>query len=174
MSLTAENPQPSVFACTLGDELRRTRKQRGWSRKQLLDHMESQISIQTVATYESGRRQCSVARLVEICRAMDVYAHDLLARVHQRAEMDMSKSLVLDLNQIVGDRQPELAPLRRWAHQRLVHADGATTPAVPLDRTALKLMAELCGMTTLDLIRRLRQLVPSGPRTGFRDSDDER
>jgi transcriptional regulator with XRE-family HTH domain len=116
MTLSVDNSQVSVFASALGDELRRTRKQRGWSRKQLQDHLESRISIQTVATYESGRRQCSVARLVELCEAMDVYAHDLLARVQQRAETDMSDRLVLDLERIVRDRQPELTPLRRWAH----------------------------------------------------------
>jgi transcriptional regulator with XRE-family HTH domain len=173
MTLTVDSSQISTFASSLGDELRRTRKQRGWSRKQLLDHLESQISIQTVATYESGRRQCSVARLVEICQAMDVYAHDLLARVQQRAELDMSDHLVLDLHRIARGCQPELAPLYRWAHQRLAHAEDGTAYAVPLDLAALESMAELCGMTTVDLTRRLRQLAADGPMTGGRDSGCE-
>lgn len=173
MTLAADKSQVSFFACALGDELRRTRKQRGWSRKQLLEHLESRISIQTVATYESGSRQCSVARLVEICRAMDVYAHDLLARVQQRAETDMSDRLVLDLRRIVRDRHPELTPLRRWARERLFHADDATAHVVPLDLAALESMAELCGMTAFDLIRRLRQLAPSDEMTGLRDSGND-
>jgi len=173
MSLTVDNSQVSVFACALGDELRRTRKQLGWSRKQLLDHLESQISIQTVATYESGRRQCSVARLVEICRAMDVYAHDLLARVQKRTEAETTDRLVVDLRRIVRDRQPELIPLRRWAQQRLGQAGGDAAHAVPLDLAALESMAELCGMTTLDLIKRLRALTSLGSMTGIRESGNE-
>lgn len=165
MSLNVDNSHVSShvsdFACALGDELRRTRTQRGWSRKQLLDHLESQISIQTVATYESGRRQCSVARLVEICRAMDVYAHDVLARVHKRTQTETSDRLVLDLQLIVRDRQPELVPLRRWAHQRLGHAGRDRAHMVPLDLAAIESLAELCGMSTVELIRRLRALTPA-------------
>ena len=173
MSVTVDNSPVSAFVCALGDELRRTRKQRGWSRKQLQDHLESQISIQTVATYESGRRQCSVARLVEICRAMDVCAPELLARVQRRMETDMPDRLVLDLRRMVLDRQPELAPLRRWAGQRLNHAGADTAHAVPLEPGALESMAELCGMTTCDLIRRLREFAPISPTTGFRVSRNE-
>jgi transcriptional regulator with XRE-family HTH domain len=159
MTITADSPRLSVFACVLGDELRRTRMQRGWSRKDLLNHLESRISIQTVATYEAGSRQCSVARLVELCQAMGVHAHELLARVHQRAEIDTPGRLMLDLTQVVQDRQAELVPLRRWAEERLNQTDRDRPPAVPLDLAALESLAQLCGTTTIDLIRRLRQFV---------------
>src|SRR3981081_3049844 len=48
----------------LGDELRKLRRQRGWTRKELNQHLQSEISLQTLATYELGTRQCSVVRLV--------------------------------------------------------------------------------------------------------------
>lgn len=159
MTITVDNPRLSIFACVLGDELRRARNERGWTRRELMRHLESDISIQTVATYEAGSRQCSVARLVELCDAMGVHAHDLLARVHERAEADASDRLVLDLNRIVRDCPTELMPLRRWAQQRLAQADRGQAHAVPVDLVALESMAQLCGVATVDLIRRLRQLV---------------
>lgn len=157
MTTTDDKSRFRVFACMLGDELRRTRVQRGWSRRDLLSHLESPISVQTVATYEAGSRQCSAARLVELCQAMGVHAHDLLARVHQRAEIDIPGRLVLDLDQVAQARQAELMPLRRWAQQRLNQAGHVQPHVVSLDMAALESLAQLCGMTALDLIRRLRQ-----------------
>ena len=54
--------------------IRSLRKQRGWTRKELNRRLQSDISLQTLATYELGTRQCSVTRLVEICVALGVPA----------------------------------------------------------------------------------------------------
>jgi transcriptional regulator with XRE-family HTH domain len=159
MTITDERPRLNAFACMLGDELRRTRLQRGWSRRDLLGHLQSRISIQTIATYEAGSRQCSVARLVELCQAMGVHAHELLARVHQRTEIDMPGRLMLDLHQVAQDQQTALMPLRRWAQERLNQADRDKAAPVPLEVAALESLAQLCDMTTMDLIRRLRWCV---------------
>ena len=73
-----------AYQRVLGDEIRSLRKQRGWTRKELNKRLQTEISLQTLATYELGTRQCSVVRLVEICHALDVPAHEVLARVHER------------------------------------------------------------------------------------------
>ena len=65
-----------LVARVLGDEIRQARKACGWTRKQLQAYLPTRISVQTLATYELGTRQCSVARLVELCDAMNVFAHD--------------------------------------------------------------------------------------------------
>ena len=94
----------------LGDELRRVRKQRGWTRKDLQHRLDNDISLQTLATYELGTRQCSVVRLAELCLAMDVLPHDVLARVHDRVFSDERPGhLRVNLARVVGDTQPELA-----------------------------------------------------------------
>ena len=144
----------------LGDELRRLRKQRGWTRRDLNRRLQSDISLQTLATYELGTRQCSVVRLVEICIALDEVPHDLMARVHQRVFSDSPVGRIrLDLSKIVRDAQPELLPLRRWAQGRLAEHNGSPSPAdVSLDISALERMAELCGLETVDLIARLRTI----------------
>jgi transcriptional regulator with XRE-family HTH domain len=147
----------------LGDELRRLRKQRGWTRRDLNRRLQSDISLQTLATYELGTRQCSVVRLVEICLALDEVPHELMARVHQRVFSDSPVGRIrIDLHKIVRDSQPELLPLRRWAKGRLTELNGTPGPAdVSLDISALERMAELCGLETVELIARLRAI--SGP-----------
>lgn len=144
---------------TLGDELRRARKQRGWTRRDLQSRLQSEISLQTLATYELGTRQCSVVRLVELCLAMDQQPHELLARVDQRAFADdTSDRIRIDLAAAAASSEPELLPLRRWASGRLHEVGGTKDQEIALDLPALERLAELCNLDTVELIRRLRGL----------------
>lgn len=148
----------------LGDELRRVRKQRGWTRKELRHHLDADISLQTLATYELGTRQCSVVRLAELCVAMDVLPHDVLARVHDRVfSNERPGHIRVNLAQVVEDTQPELLPLRRWATDRLQQTPIGQAAEVHLDLAALEQMAELCGIDTVELIGRLRSLNNNQP-----------
>lgn len=155
----------ATYQRVLGDEIRRLRKQRGWTRKDLNERLQSDISLQTLATYELGTRQCSVVRFVEICLALDALPHELLARVHERLFTEATVGRIrIDLRKVVRDRQPELLPLRRWATGRLAEEPGAHGAEVYLDIAALERMAELCRLTTRDLIARLRDI--GGPSIG--------
>jgi transcriptional regulator with XRE-family HTH domain len=147
-----------TYQRVLGEELRKLRRRRGWTRKQLNQHLQSQISLQTLATYELGTRQCSVVRLVELCIAMDELPQNLLAKVHSRVFIDEPGRVRIDLTKVIADAQPELLPLRRWAEDRLNAATGTATKEVQLDLAALERMAELCGLATVDLIAKLRHL----------------
>jgi transcriptional regulator with XRE-family HTH domain len=149
----------ATYQRVLGDELRRLRKQRGWTRRDLNRRLQSDISLQTLATYELGTRQCSVVRLVEICLALDEVPHELMSRVHQRVFSDSPVGRIrVDLRKVVRDTQEELLPLRRWAKGKLSEANGAHPAEVSLDISALERMAELCGMETVELIGRLRTI----------------
>ncbi|MYW94958.1 helix-turn-helix domain-containing protein [Amycolatopsis rubida] len=124
----------------LGDELRKLRRGRGWTRKELNAHLQSEISLQTLATYELGTRQCSVVRLVELCVAMDELPQDLLAKVHSRVFTEEPGRVRVDLRRVVAEAGPELTPLRRWAEGRLrqngvalpARAGTAARPSVPV------------------------------------------
>jgi transcriptional regulator with XRE-family HTH domain len=152
----------ATYQRVLGDELRRLRKQRGWTRRDLNRRLQSDISLQTLATYELGTRQCSVVRLVEICLALGEVPHDLIARVHQRVFSDSPVGRIrLDLRKVVRDTQTELLPLRRWAKGKLAETNGQQPAEVSLDISALERMAELCGLETVELIARLRTV--TGP-----------
>ncbi|OLF17561.1 helix-turn-helix domain-containing protein [Actinophytocola xanthii] len=159
----------ATYQRILGDELRRLRRQRGWTRRDLNRRLQSDISLQTLATYELGTRQCTVVRLVEICLALDEVPHELMARVHERVFNDSPVGRIrVDLRRVVRDSQPELLPLRRWAKGKLTEINGHQTE-VSLDIAALERMAELCGVETVDLISRLRQL--TGPPPVAPDDD---
>ncbi|MEV0677934.1 helix-turn-helix transcriptional regulator [Actinosynnema sp. NPDC050436] len=149
----------AAYQRVLGDELRSLRKQRGWTRKELNRRLQSEISLQTLATYELGTRQCSVVRLVEICVALGVPAHHVLARVHDRVFGEAPAGhLSVDLASVVADTRPELLPLRRWAQGRLNQIAPGRPAEVHLDLPALEYMAQLCRLSTVDLIRTLRDL----------------
>ena len=142
----------------LGDELRKLRRSRGWTRKELNEHLQSEISLQTLATYELGTRQCSVVRLVELCLAMDELPQNLLAKVHRRVFTDEPGRVRVSLPRVIADASPELLPLRRWAEDRLRTAGDQAEAEVALDLPALERMAELCELPVVDLITRLRKL----------------
>jgi transcriptional regulator with XRE-family HTH domain len=149
----------AAYQRVLGDELRSLRKQRGWTRKELNRRLQSDISLQTLATYELGTRQCSVVRLVEICVALGVPAHQVLARVHERVFGDTPAGhLAVDLAAVVADGRPQLLPLRRWAQGRLAQLAPGQAAEVHLDLPALEYMAQLCQLSTVDLIGTLREL----------------
>lgn len=149
----------AAYQRVLGDELRSLRKQRGWTRKELNSRLQSEISLQTLATYELGTRQVSVVRLVEICAALAVPAHEVLARVHERVFGNAPTGhLSLNLVAIVADERRELMPLRRWAQGRLHSLPMGQSPQVHLDLPALEYMAQLCQLTTVELIRALRDM----------------
>jgi transcriptional regulator with XRE-family HTH domain len=163
---TAPQPEGAIvrldattYQRVLGDEIRRLRKLRGWTRKDLNERLQSDISLQTLATYELGTRHCSVVRFVEICLALNEHPHELLARVHERVFTDAPVGRIrFDVRKIVRDRTAELLPLRRWAAGRLAAEPGPQGAEVHLDISALERMAELCRMDTIELITRLRQI----------------
>lgn len=158
-TVTLDNTPRDDLSRILGDELRRARRRLGWTRKQLQSRLRSEISLQTLGTYESGTRRCSVARLFELCEALDVLTHDLLARVYERIQhLDCAGRFALDLERVVRDQGSDLLPLRRWAHERLEHVGRDQPSAVFLGMSALEYMAQLCGVTTNELIWRLREL----------------
>lgn len=149
----------AAYQRVLGDELRTLRKQRGWTRKELNKRLQTEISLQTLATYELGTRQCSVVRLVEICHALNIPAHEVMARVHGRVFGDTPNGhLALSLDDVVANDTPKLGPLRRWAQGRLLQLAPGHTHEVHLDLPALEYMAQLCQLSTVELIRTLRGL----------------
>lgn len=164
---------PALYQRTLGDELRKARKQLGWTRKDLQQRLDREVSLQTLATYELGTRQCSVVRLAELCHALHQQPYEVLRRVHERlfatgAAGDGSSGgrISLDLAAAAVTDLPELRPLRRWAASTLRARGNAAVGAgepLALDAAALERLADLCGLELLDLIRRLRTLTRLSP-----------
>ncbi len=142
----------------LGDELRRARVARGWTREELRSRMGGALSLQTLATYELGTRQCSLVRFVELCVAMDESPSELLARAHRRMAPSPEAGLRLDLNGIARSAPPALEPLRRWAQSRLALSAGLDDAEEIISPAALEHLARLCEMPVADVVTAVNQL----------------
>lgn len=140
------------FLRLLGEELRETRKSRGLTVDKLRDTLQFEISSKTLGSYEQATRHCTVARLVELCMALDEPAHELLKRVCNQLPDTPMGPVIIDLHAILRTRLPELAPFRRWAQDRVDnHADVVT-----LDKEVLDEMATVCGLDGELFLRKIK------------------
>lgn len=143
-----------TFMIALGDELRAARKRKGWTRRDLVRHLQVDLSLQTIATWELGTRHITAERLYYVCTALGELVEDLLARVRMRIEEPDNLELGLDLAAAALTTRARLGPVRAWAQCRLrEHLVGE--PVVRLDVPALDRLAEVCELSTLDLTDRL-------------------
>jgi transcriptional regulator with XRE-family HTH domain len=145
----------------VGEEIRRARQIAKLTRSDLVKRMGSGIKVQTLGGYERGIRQCAIARLVEICRALGVAAPEVLRLALQRVEIDLHTiGLQVDLRAVVRDRRSELVPLRRWARNRLAD-DPDGSGVVHLGPAVVQEMGAMLGYSRADLINYLMSFIPA-------------
>jgi transcriptional regulator with XRE-family HTH domain len=145
MSGEPDDISDKAFARVLGQELRRAREARGWTRAELVSQLPSGIGDRTLLSYEHGIRALSVARFIEICRALGVAATDILDSALEKARDLRAFSLKVDLRAILRDERDEFEPVRLWARNRL-----RTDPAaevVPLAPVTVRELAAVFGFS---------------------------
>lgn len=107
----------------IGEELRRARANTGWSRPELVARLTTPTPVNTYACYEQGIRQCSIPRLVEICKALGVGAPGLLGRALLSLELDLA--------------DPKMREIRnRLAHVEAILDVGAHDKGDPTEENA--------------------------------------
>jgi transcriptional regulator with XRE-family HTH domain len=148
-----------VVKRALGVELRRAREMLGWSRAELADHLPA-MQEHVIYTYEQGVRNCTVARLVEICEPLGIDPPEVLGLALQRAKMEARiLGLVIDLRAVARDDSAGYRPVQRWAHVRL--EDGSVSNGVVrLSHAVLREMAVILGYTRESLVRYLSAFAP--------------
>lgn len=151
-----------TFALILGEEIRRERIERGWSRKSLhAQHLAGLMSLQAMATYELGTRQLATEKLYVICHAMGANAAVVLERAitrFQSIHASDAYGLRVNLRAVVADEQPALETLRRWARVEIDgHPDDAPSLTY-LTPAAIDRLAELCHIDHTTLIASLVRL----------------
>lgn len=138
----------------LGAELRRLRQASGLTRRELIDRLPDDLSIQTLATYELGTRMISVLRLVQLCEALGTTAQELLASAD--GELRRQPGTVrINLRALACDTGNTLAPARRWAASRLRQLPADAASIATLDRAAVEQLARLCDVPAVALLRTL-------------------
>lgn len=128
----------------LGHEIRRTREAKGWTRLQLVKQLPSGIGDRTLLTYEHGIRHMTVARLVEVCRVLEVSATVILHRAMEKAGALQGLSFKVNLQELLQDQQPGFEQVRRWAAIRLRETSNAE---LTIAAATVREMAAVLGMT---------------------------
>ncbi len=148
----------TAVARALGEELRRAREARGWSRVQFVELLPSGIGDRTLLSYEYGSRQVSVLRLLELAQVLRVPAPVLLTEALQRARVYL-QNLVLrvDLRHLLGDTNMHYRPLSQWARNRLNDTPNGVIEVTP---SGLRELAAFIGRTPAELSNYLAAFTP--------------
>ncbi len=156
------DPQDDVtdkaFARAVGEEIRRAREEKGWSRAQLVAKLPSGIGDRTLLSYEHGTRQLTVLRLHEICRILGVSAPVLLSRALQRARIQLQNLVLhIDLRALLDDKSDRFRPMFQWARNKLNENPGGV---VELEPSSVREMATFFGCSHLELANYLARFIP--------------
>jgi transcriptional regulator with XRE-family HTH domain len=134
-----------AFARILGQEIRRVRVSRGWSRTQLVERLRSGIGERALLSYEYGYRYITVVRLVEICRVLDIASSEVLRRASEKASDLRAFSLKVSLDAVIRDKQDGFEPVRLWAKNRLEEDNSSSE--VLLAPVTVREMAAVLGFS---------------------------
>jgi transcriptional regulator with XRE-family HTH domain len=85
----------------------------------LVGQLPSGIGDRTLLSYEHGTRALSVARFIEICKALGVAAAEILDDALEKARDLRASSIRVDLRAILRDEHSEFGSVRLWAKNRL-------------------------------------------------------
>lgn len=147
-----------VISRAVGEELRRAREEKGWSRAQLVARLPSGIGDRTLLSYEHGTRHLTVLRLIELCQELDIAAATLLNQALQRARIYL-QNLVLHINlrELLDDDSDTFRPMFQWARNKLTeNPDGV----VELPPSSVRELATFVGCSHLELANYLARFAP--------------
>lgn len=120
-----------VFAKFLGSAIRRAREGRGWTRDEMVKALPSGITNRTLLSYEHGIRYVTVVRLVELCRALEVPASEVLRRAEVAAADLPLHTLTVNLRAVTKEPQVGFEAVAEWARHRLSGGGGALVRLEP-------------------------------------------
>jgi transcriptional regulator with XRE-family HTH domain len=159
-----ESPFESAYARTLGDVIRRHRKMKGWTRKDLQRELRElpsgrgiDISLQTLATYELGTRTLAVIRLAQIAAALGIAPETITTEVNAAmfpGHLDNQK-IAVDLVKLSVSARSEIRPAAKWAALQL--AVNPVKWIAELTTDALDQLANVCILDTPELVDVLKE-----------------
>jgi transcriptional regulator with XRE-family HTH domain len=151
-------PSEKQISRALGEELRRAREEKGWSRAQLAARLPSGVGDRTLLSYEHGTRHLSMVRFFEICRAMEVDGPSLARRALQRARIMLENmALQVNLRTMLNDQSQAFRPMTQWARNSL---NGHPTGVVEIPPVVVQHLALFIGCSHTALAHHLAQFTP--------------
>jgi hypothetical protein len=142
----------------VGEEMRRTREVRGWSRGQLVARLPSGIGDRTLLSYEHGTRHLTFLRFLEICWALGVDGPTMARRALQRARIRLAGlPLQVDLKTLLTNPSDTYRPMTQWARNTLNEHPGGIVEVEPV---VIKNLALFVGCTQSELTNYLARFLP--------------
>jgi transcriptional regulator with XRE-family HTH domain len=155
----------------VGEELRRAREAKGWSRAQLVGMLPSGIGDRTLLSYEHGTRHLTVLRLVELCRALGVAAPVLLNQALQRSQLHLQNLVLqIDLRKLLHDKGDKFRPMHQWGRNKL---NDNPEGIVELAPASVRELATFVGCSHRDLANHLARFLPEELPEAVVDQTDE-
>ncbi|MEV6832079.1 helix-turn-helix transcriptional regulator [Amycolatopsis sp. NPDC051102] len=183
MSARDRSDEEARLQKAFGAELRLARIRAGLTTRtqlcrRLREHGFHFGTEKTIASWEQGRREIGVVRLIHVCNAMNTSVADLLQRVERRLYTEKSGHVLIDLHQLANTDDPLLQPLCGWARSQAPTSVNHRNSVMLLPPEAVVAAARQCGLTVEDITDRLRSLdlptsVPASP-DGVADSGEGR
>ncbi|MDQ3788742.1 MAG: helix-turn-helix domain-containing protein [Actinomycetota bacterium] len=147
-----------TVARALGEELRRAREARGWSRAYFVKRLPSGIGDRTLLAYEHGVRQMTMLRLLELAQALEVPASVIVAQALQQARLYLQNITVrVDLRQVLEQTNVHYRPLVPWARNRLL---GAPDGVIEVSPHLFIYIYAVMGRTHREMSAYLAQFIP--------------
>lgn len=141
----------------VGEEVRRRREARGWSRAHFVEMLPSGIGERTLMAYEHGLRQLTLVRLAELSWALGVDPSAVFARGLQRARVLVEcVPLEVDLRALLRDERVKFRALRQWGLNMLNEHPGGVVEVEP---AAVRNLAAFMGCAHRDLADHLARFV---------------
>lgn len=145
----------------IGEELRRTREARGWSRLQVAEQLPSGIGDRTLTAYEHGTRCLNAIRLIELCYVLEVDPPTLLRRALQRARINLANlNMHVNLRALVNDQNDVFRPMTQWARNSLNEYPGGVVEVEP---AVVRHLALFVGCEHHKLANYLARFLPDDP-----------
>lgn len=157
--LDAQDPITArAITRAVGEEIERARKERGWSRTQLVARMPSGICDRTLLSYEDGTRNLTILRLVELCQALNTSVAGLMTMAFQRARIYLENlALLVDLPALLDDETARFRPIHQWARNKLRRQGSRVAEVQP---SAVDELSDFVGCDRQDLAHHLAQFIP--------------
>jgi transcriptional regulator with XRE-family HTH domain len=153
-------PSDRTIGRAIGEELRRRREARGWSREQLCKRLPSGIGDRTLLSYELATRQLTAIRLIEICRVLEVDPGVLVSRALQRARIHVDTIVLhINLRYLLTDIETssKWRPMTQWARNAL---NACSNGVIAVEPVAVQNLAWFVGCNRYDLANYLARFPP--------------
>ena len=151
----------TVITRAVGEELRRVREARGWSRAQFVKRLPSGIGDRTLLAYEHGLRQLTLCRLTELTVGLEVDPATVVARGLQRARLHLDRlTLHVDLRALLdhnGAGRGKFRPINQWARNALNENPHGVAE---IDAQVVRNLALFTGCSHKELAEYLAQFTP--------------